>query len=111
MSPPHPSCTNQNIALHPSSAISDIGEGLDLIIVPGIAFDDKGGRLGRGKGYYDRYFEKVKAFHKKHHKPMPELIALAFDEQIVESVPTGPKDFTIDHVMHPKIISEGPTQF
>ena len=83
-------------------ALDHAGEGLDLIIMPGIAFDDNGGRLGRGKGYYDRYIDKVQAVHKKLGKPMPELIALAFDEQIVDSLPISPTDRHVDHVFHPK---------
>jgi len=74
------------------------GEGtkdLDLIIIPGTAFDKKGGRLGMGKGYYDRFLSK--------HKDVLR-IGLAFDEQILESVPQKPYDEIVDIIITDKEI-------
>ena len=52
---------------------------LELVIVPGVAFDKKGNRLGRGKGYYDRFLKKLPS--------NTPTIGLAFDFQIVEHLP------------------------
>lgn len=52
---------------------------IDLLIVPGVAFDLKGNRLGYGGGYYDRFFPLL--------RPETPLVALAFELQIVFSVP------------------------
>lgn len=60
---------------------------VDLIVVPGMAFDRNGNRLGRGKGYYDRFLAKY---------PEVARIGICFDFQVVDSVPTD--DFDI--VMH-----------
>lgn len=55
---------------------------IDLILCPGLAFDALGGRLGYGKGYYDRYSEKVRAF----------LAGICYTECIVEKVPAEMHD-------------------
>ncbi|CAO3625193.1 unnamed protein product [Cunninghamella blakesleeana] len=59
-------------------------EGLDLILVPGVAFDDKKNRIGHGKGYYDRYLLKYKDWAISKNKPMVKTVALALNEQIIE---------------------------
>ena len=64
-----------------------VGE-IDLVILPGLAFDSVGNRLGRGKGFYDRFLA-----HKDYHAVS---CALALEEQFVESVPVGPHDMPID---------------
>jgi 5-formyltetrahydrofolate cyclo-ligase len=64
---------------------------IDLVIVPGIAFDKKGNRVGRGKGCYD-------AFLKKLPKDTPS-IGLAFDFQILPAVPSTPADVTVEKVL------------
>lgn len=55
---------------------------LDLILVPGLAFDKAGGRLGRGAGYYDRYFTKTRAFR----------MGICMDMQFVDAVPMDAHD-------------------
>jgi 5-formyltetrahydrofolate cyclo-ligase len=62
---------------------------LDLIIVPGVAFDLNGNRLGHGKGYYDRLLEKTKAIS----------IGLAFEFQIVKNIPTDRNDVPVDLII------------
>jgi len=64
---------------------------IDLIIVPGVAFDPSGGRLGHGRGYYDRLLASKPA--------ATPLIALAFDCQVVDSVPMQPHDIRVDRIV------------
>ncbi|XP_054244203.1 5-formyltetrahydrofolate cyclo-ligase [Indicator indicator] len=72
------------------------GGGLDLIFMPGLGFDKKGNRLGRGKGYYDTYLERCM----KHPRGKPYTIALAFREQICESVPVAANDVQVDEILY-----------
>jgi len=69
--------------------------GLDLILVPGLAFTLSGLRCGRGRGYYDTYLQKASTTQTRPVK----TVALAFKQQILEHVPTDPHDFVIDHVL------------
>ena len=64
---------------------------LDLVLVPGVAFDARGRRLGRGKGYYDRLLSDVCGVR----------CGVAFDEQIVPEVPVGPRDALLNCVVSP----------
>lgn len=66
-------------------------EKLDLVIVPGIAFDKKGNRLGRGRGCYDRFLAKIP-------KDTP-TIGLAFDFQIVPSLPRQTHDVSVNKII------------
>jgi 5-formyltetrahydrofolate cyclo-ligase len=64
---------------------------IDCVIVPGLAFDREGYRLGRGKGYYDRFLSGL--------GPRAARIALAFEFQITDRVPREPHDQTVDLVL------------
>ena len=62
----------------------------DLIVVPGVAFDKQGNRLGRGKGYYDRFLCQ----HQKVKK-----IGICFDFQLVDNVPVEETDIPMDEII------------
>lgn len=64
-------------------------EPLDIIIVPGVAFDREKARIGYGKGYYDMFLTTTQA----------KKIALAFDMQIVEHIETEPHDIKMDMII------------
>ena len=64
---------------------------LDLILVPGIAFDLHGNRLGRGKGFYDRILTEVRGVK----------CGVAFDEQIADEIPAGKLDLPMDFILTP----------
>ena len=64
---------------------------LDLVMVPGTAFDLRGGRMGQGKGYYDRLLSSA--------RPDAPLVALAFDCQIFDEIPVAAHDVFMDLVL------------
>lgn len=64
---------------------------LDLVVVPGVAFDRQGRRLGRGKGYYDSFLKKL--------PKNAASIGLAFDFQILPTIPTTPTDIKVQRVI------------
>jgi 5-formyltetrahydrofolate cyclo-ligase len=68
-------------------------ERLDLILVPGLAFDRHGWRLGRGRGFYDRLLRQAVSARRW---------GVAFDLQIVESVPNEPHDVNVHIVVTPR---------
>lgn len=61
-------------------------EDIDILIVPGVAFTRDGQRLGYGGGYYDRYIPRCSK---------ARILALAFEEQLVDTLPTEPHDLRI----------------
>ena len=62
---------------------------IDLILVPGVAFDKSGNRLGRGKGYYDKVLKQTGAYK----------LGVCFDFHLVERVPVEPHDVKMDRVV------------
>lgn len=64
---------------------------LDLALVPGVAFDEMGHRLGRGKGFYDRLLIPASGLK----------WGVAFEEQIVKKVPTEAHDYKLDCILTP----------
>jgi 5-formyltetrahydrofolate cyclo-ligase len=64
---------------------------IDLILVPGVAFDLEGRRLGRGKGYYDQLLAMVRG----------STCGVGFDEQIVPEIPIEPHDIWLDYLLTP----------
>ena len=72
--------------------------GPSLIIVPGLAFDKRGGRLGRGGGYYDRFLSRVRSEAAAAKRTAPLRIGYGYAEQIVKRVPTDANDESLDGI-------------
>ncbi len=62
---------------------------MELIIVPAVAYDRNGNRIGRGKGYYDRLLSRTKALR----------IGVAYDFQLVDDIEAEPHDIPVDIVI------------
>jgi 5-formyltetrahydrofolate cyclo-ligase len=65
----------------------------DLVIVPALAVDRNGNRLGKGKGCYDRALGRV--------SPAVPTIALVYDDELLDEVPAGPRDQRVRGVAQP----------
>lgn len=78
----------------PATHLPSAGSEFDLILVPGLAFDPGGGRLGRGKGFYDRFLAGARG----------PRAGVCFDDQIVDQVPVEPHDLRMDFVVTPSAI-------
>lgn len=87
---------------HPTRtfAAADIGsnrfpivpaEALDMIVVPLVAFDQTGARLGYGGGCYDRYLSML--------SPACQIVGIAFDEQRIDHVPTDVHDLPLPNIV------------
>ena len=69
---------------------------IDIAIIPGLAFDEKGGRIGSGTGYYDRLIPRLAITTRK--------VALTFEEQIVPQIPMESHDKHVDIIITDKRI-------
>ena len=61
---------------------------IDVAVIPGVSFDRHGNRLGRGKGFYDRFLKKLNTFK----------IGICFDFQLNDEIPHGEHDVAMDEV-------------
>ncbi len=70
-------------------------DALDVVLVPGVAFDAAGGRLGRGGGFYDRFLTLLRD------RPSVTIAGICFDEQVVDSVPMHAHDVRVGMILTP----------
>ena len=76
----------------PAASCAEISlEKFDLVLVPGMAFDLHGNRLGRGRGFYDRILQAVSGVK----------CGVCYDIQLLENIPTEPHDARVDFVLTP----------
>ncbi|MNJ60804.1 5-formyltetrahydrofolate cyclo-ligase family protein [compost metagenome] len=81
----------EHTAIWPESRLPEI----DLVVVPGLAFDKTGGRIGFGGGFYDRFMSKLNLSGNSYTGTL--VTAIAFYEQILsDCIPMEPHDFRVD---------------
>lgn len=73
-------------------------QNIDLVVVPGVAFDVKGNRVGFGRGYYDRFLRRA--------RKRASIVALAFEFQIVDRVPATEYDVRVHKIVTEKRVIE-----
>jgi 5-formyltetrahydrofolate cyclo-ligase len=77
----------------PADAPEIPAEAIDVVLVPGLAFDGQGRRLGYGGGYYDELAQRLRAHGRGF------LVGIGYDFQIIERCPTGDGDVTLDCIV------------
>ncbi len=82
----------------PDAPVLDLST-IDLALIPGIAFDPIGNRLGRGNGGYDQWIKKVREAN-----PNVILWGIGFDCQMVNIIPMEPHDETVDAIITPRMM-------
>jgi 5-formyltetrahydrofolate cyclo-ligase len=78
-------------AMEPAAGIVLDPEDLDVVLVPGVAFDRRGMRVGYGGGFYDRLLPRTRRNAAR--------IGVCFGAQLVDSVPAGPADVAVDAIV------------
>lgn len=73
-----------------------------LIIIPGLAFDERGNRLGKGKGYYDKFLAELLSTSEK--EKILAVVGYCYDFQIIDKVITEPNDIPVDYIISDKRI-------
>ncbi|MGL5416120.1 MAG: 5-formyltetrahydrofolate cyclo-ligase [Clostridium sp.] len=82
--------------LEPKENFNEKVDKIGILVLPGLAFDINGGRLGYGGGYYDRYLNDINA----------KKIALAYEIQIIKKVPMEDHDIKYDYLLSEKRVIE-----
>lgn len=77
---------------------------MDVLIVPGVAFDNKLRRCGQGGGFYDRYITRLQSLRAQRLQPPTILVGIGLTEQFVDVVPTSTLDHSLDYVVLPHTI-------
>lgn len=76
--------------MEPSGELfTDFGQ-IDVAIIPGVAFDKEGHRLGRGKGYYDRFLPLLRNTY---------MIGVCYPSRLLEHIPTDEHDISMDEII------------
>lgn len=76
--------------MEPVGPLFEDFEKIDLVVVPGMAFSKVGHRMGRGKGFYDRFLPRL---------PRAKKVGICFPYQVVRYVPSYPEDVRMDKVI------------
>lgn len=83
--------------IYEPTVIHEVDENdIDVIFVPGLAFDRNGGRMGFGKGYYDKFLARSRGIK----------IGLCYDFQLFDAIPTEKHDVPMDYIITEKEILE-----
>jgi len=72
---------------------------IDLVLVPGVGFDNKGNRIGYGAGYYDRFLKQLSLIRPGQSQPKVFLLGLGFQCQVIKEVPQEDHDIKMDNVL------------
>ena len=88
--------TEESGLQNPTAGVPVAFEEIDLVVTPGLGFDKKGNRLGRGGSYYDRFFANTEL--------KASRCGFGFTEQLVETVPVAEHDEPVDIVVTEKEI-------
>ncbi|XP_057516249.1 5-formyltetrahydrofolate cyclo-ligase, mitochondrial-like [Amaranthus tricolor] len=86
--------------------VMEASEAVDLFLLPGLAFDKSGRRLGRGGGYYDTFLSKYRQLANKQNWKQPLLVALSYSVQILDDgvIPITPNDINVDALVTPAAV-------
>ncbi len=75
----------------PSGSDTVSADKIELVVVPAVAYDKRGNRLGRGKGFYDRLLSSTQA----------TKIGVAYEFQVIDEIPAEPHDVPMDMIISP----------